>query len=154
MKNGAVMSEGGGTGRTTLSPGETIDLVFDASALPPTSTKTERSYVFVATGTYETPGQSSSLPTAYALEANSPNPFNPSTVIHYGLPVASRVEIRIFDVRGALVRTLVSAFQTAGAKSIAWDGRADNGARLASGVYFCKMTSAGFEKTRKMILVR
>ncbi|MCX5752956.1 MAG: T9SS type A sorting domain-containing protein [Candidatus Krumholzibacteria bacterium] len=140
--------------RMTLSPGEAIDLVFDASSLPPTSTKMERSYIFVATGKYETPGETPALPTVFALEANSPNPFNPSTVIHYSLPIASRVEIRVFDVRGALVRTLVSAFQTAGRKSVTWNGLADSGSRVASGVYFCKMTSTGFEKTRKMILVR
>jgi hypothetical protein len=154
MKDGLVLSDGGGTGIMTLSPGETLELAFDASSLPPTSSKMERSYIFVATGKYETPGETPALPTAFALDANSPNPFNPSTVIRYSLPIASRVEIRVFDVRGALVRTLVSAFQPAGLKSVTWNGRADNGSQVASGVYFCKMTSTGFEATRKMILVR
>ncbi len=154
LKNGSLMSEGGGTGRMTLSPGETIELAFDASSLPPTSTRMERSYIFVATGKYETPDEAPELPSVFALEAASPNPFNPSTVIRYSLPVASRVEIRVFDVRGALVRTLVSAFQAAGAKSVTWDGRSDAGARVSSGVYFCKMTAPGFDTTRKLVLVR
>jgi hypothetical protein len=153
-KDGAPIADDG-SGPLTLSPGEAIDLVFDASALPALGPQMERSYVFVATGRYETPGGvPSTLPTSFALEAGSPNPFGPSTAIHYSLPTASRVEIRILDVRGALVRSLVSAFEPAGTRMVTWDGRSDSGGRVSEGVYFCQMSAGPFAKTRKLILVR
>lgn len=140
----------------TLSPGEAIELSFDVSAMPPMKAGTVREYVFVTTGHYtdvgaegeETPGFE------FALEGNYPNPFNPNTVIRYSLRNATEVRLAVYDVRGALVRTLVSGFQDAGKYRIDWDGTNDRGGRVSSGVYFYRIKTPEFTDTRKMVLLR
>ena len=83
-----------------------------------------------------------------------PNPFNPTTAIHYDVPEAGgKVTIRIFDVTGRLVRTLADGMETSGKKQVTWDGRDSHGSRVATGVYFCRLTAPGFTKTRKIALV-
>jgi hypothetical protein len=95
------------------------------------------------------------IPTRFALYQNIPNPFNPTTVIRYDVPSGGgNVALRIYDVRGRLVRTLVDGTRTAGEKSVVWDGRNSRGARVATGVYFYRMRAPGYEKTRKMILLQ
>jgi len=94
-------------------------------------------------------------PETFALYQNVPNPFNPMTTIR--IDVASgggKVTLRIFDVGGQLVRTLVDAPMPAGGTSIQWNGRNDGGHRVASGTYFYRLTAPGFEKTRKMVLLK
>jgi len=94
-------------------------------------------------------------PERYALHQNVPNPFNPSTMIHYELPAGGgEVSIAIYDVSGRLVRTLVEGLQSAGRKTAVWNGRDHRGQSAASGVYFYRMTAPDFVKTRKMVLLR
>jgi len=89
-----------------------------------------------------------SLPTAFQLWPNSPNPFNPSTTIHFDLPQAGRVKLAVYNLRGELVQTLVDGEISAGAHSVRFDGRG-----LASGVYFYRMEAGGvYMMTRKMVL--
>jgi flagellar hook assembly protein FlgD len=64
------------------------------------------------------------------------------------------VSLRIYDVTGRLIRTLVDGPQTPGDKKVVWDARDDRGHEVASGVYFYRLRAPGFEKTRKMVLVR
>jgi hypothetical protein len=91
----------------------------------------------------------------FELHQNVPNPFNPSSVIRYDVPAGGGdVRIRIFDVTGRLVRTLVDGWQSPGRRSVAWDGRDSGGGIVASGVYFYRMEAPGFERTRKMVLLR
>lgn len=95
------------------------------------------------------------VPHAFALYQNAPNPFNPTTEIRYDVPAAGgRVTLRIYDAAGRLVRTLVDAAQAAGEKRAAWDGRNNWGHRVATGVYFYRMTAPGFSNTRKMVLLQ
>jgi len=95
------------------------------------------------------------LPAVFGLAQNFPNPFNPSTVICYDVPVGGgRVSLRIYDVGGRLVRTLVDGVETAGRKAVTWRGRDNRGQRVSTGVYFYRMTAPGFEKTRKMVLLK
>ena len=95
------------------------------------------------------------LPQAFALGQNVPNPFNPSTTIYYDVPLGGGdVSIRVFDVAGRLVRTLVSGHQSAGAKSVTWSGVNDRGQSVSSGIYFYRMTAPGFTRTKKMVLLR
>lgn len=95
------------------------------------------------------------LPAAFGLAQNFPNPFNPSTVICFDVPAGGGfVTIRIYDVGGRLVRTLVNGLETAGRKSVAWNGRDTRGNMVATGVYFYRMTAPGFERTRKMVLLK
>jgi hypothetical protein len=93
-------------------------------------------------------------PTAGAvLEQNSPNPFNPSTTIRYALTAPGRVTIRVYDVRGRVVRTLVDATQAAGPHSTEWNGRDHRDRTVASGVYFYRLDSGSRVLTKKMTLV-
>jgi hypothetical protein len=95
------------------------------------------------------------IPDRFALRQNVPNPFNPTTVIGYDVPAGGgHVTLRIYDVAGRLVRTLVDGTQSAGVKNVMWQGENDRGARVATGVYFYRLTAPGFEQTRKMVLVQ
>ncbi len=86
---------------------------------------------------------------------NHPNPFNPTTTIDYDVPSGGgKVTIRIYDVGGRLVRTLLDRAETPGRKTITWDGMSNNGQTVATGVYFYRMTAPGFEKTLKMIMMK
>ncbi len=99
-------------------------------------------------------GSARLLPHQYALFANFPNPFNPSTSIEYALPEAAIVELSIYDILGQRVRTLVSGQQGAGFYRLAWDGRDQADQAVASGVYFYRLATAGFSQTRKMTLLK
>jgi hypothetical protein len=80
---------------------------------------------------------------------NYPNPFNPSTTIVYTLPTASQVAIRVFNMLGAEVATIVEGERSAGMHQAVF-----NAAGLPSGVYFCRMTAGTFSANRKLMLVR
>ncbi len=95
-----------------------------------------------------------SVPQAFALHQNVPNPFNPSTVIRFDLPRAAHVGLHIYDVSGRLVRTLVDTEMDAGCKEIHWDGRDGGGRRVASGIYFYRLVAGNFVQTKKMVLLR
>lgn len=88
-------------------------------------------------------------PATFGLSQNYPNPFNPATKINYSLPSDGKVLLKIFDVTGKEVRTLVNELQTSGYYSI--DFRAEN---LGSGVYYYTMTSGNFRETRKMMVIK
>ena len=95
------------------------------------------------------------IPTTFALGQNVPNPFNPSTLIRYDVPVGGgEVTLRIYNVAGRLVRTLVDGPQAAGENRVTWNGRNDYGSSVATGVYFYRMTAPGFEMTKKMVLLQ
>lgn len=87
------------------------------------------------------------IPADYAAVQNYPNPFNPSTTIQYSLPVASRVTLKIFDVLGREIATLVDGMESAGNKSVRWD--AD---KLTSGIYFYKLEAGQFTTVKKLVL--
>jgi len=97
-----------------------------------------------------------SLPTAYALEKNFPNPFNPSTTIQYSIPVdaAGHVELVIYNMTGQKVRTLVTGAQESGYYNIVWDGTDDAGEVVASGIYLYKLVSGDFSKIEKMTFIK
>ena len=90
----------------------------------------------------------------FALNANYPNPFNPSTVISYQLPKTSHVELSIYNRLGTKVSTIVQQSQPAGAHKIEWNGRDSNGRQLVSGVYFYRLTAGTFTQVRKMLLMK
>ncbi len=94
------------------------------------------------------------VPTEYVLEQNYPNPFNPTTTLKYGLKETADVTIRIYNVLGQMVKTLVNAKQTAGFKEVTWDGTNDFGVKVSSGIYVYKIQANDFVKARKMILLK
>jgi len=93
-------------------------------------------------------------PDAPFAVSNYPNPFNPQTTIKLNLPKAGDVSLKVFNVRGALVRTLVDGQMAAGEHSIIWDGKTDSGNQAASGVYFYETRANGEVKVNKMALVK
>ena len=96
----------------------------------------------------------SALPGQYALLANYPNPFNPSTTIRYDVPEAGSVVLRIYDVMDQMVRELVDVSQAAGRYSVMWDGRDASGERVANGVYLYELRAGDFRAIRKMVLMK
>ena len=105
---------------------------------------------------------SKEFPGEFVLGQNYPNPFNPATVIHYRLPAVERsgaslynVSLKIYNIVGQVVATVVNENQQSGAHTVTWDA-----SRMASGVYFYRITVNGtagaksFETARKMALVR
>jgi hypothetical protein len=89
------------------------------------------------------------VPSEYALEQNFPNPFNPSTTIRYALPGSSNVTLKIYDMLGNEVRTVVNEFKHAGTYSVNFDASS-----LSSGVYFYKIVAGDFTDAKKMTLVK
>jgi hypothetical protein len=89
------------------------------------------------------------LPLEVSLQQNHPNPFNPSTTISYQLPGESRVMLRVFDVLGREVRTLVDGTEGPGYKSVQFDAGG-----LASGMYLYRLEFGSFVETRTMILLK
>jgi predicted GH43/DUF377 family glycosyl hydrolase len=95
------------------------------------------------------------IPSVVALRQNIPNPFNPTTTITFDLPYAAEVSVEIFDVTGQRVRQLHSGREEIGTHDVTWDGRADGGASLSSGVYFYRLSVDGRSvDTKKMILLK
>jgi FtsP/CotA-like multicopper oxidase with cupredoxin domain len=95
------------------------------------------------------------VPPMLGLEQSYPNPSNPSTRIEFSIPVAARTQLRIFDVRGKLVATLVDRDLPAGSQFADWNGRGDNGNGVPSGVYFYRLTVPGQATlTRKLVLLK
>jgi len=102
------------------------------------------------------PADAPALPRAFSLSQNFPNPFNPSTTISYAVPEGSgeRVTLNIYDLRGALVRTLVDSERGPGTHTAFWDGTDGSGRRLPSGVYFYRIKAGDFLQMRKMVLLK
>ncbi len=94
------------------------------------------------------------LPDDFELSQNFPNPFNPSTNIRFGLPVAGHVRLDIFNLLGQKVTTLVDADYDAGRHTVVWNGESSSGELVASGVYFYRLSAERFTETRKMLLLK
>jgi len=107
-------------------------------------------------------GNREGIPKSYSLFQNYPNPFNPSTVIRYSLPVASQkrltVSLKIYNILGQEVRSLVEEKQAPGYYEARWDGKDEGGNPVSSGVYFYRLEAKGdrlrVEKVRKMVVLR
>ena len=88
------------------------------------------------------------------LLRNYPNPFNPSTKIQFALERDAQVSLRVFDVQGRTVRTLIESYLTSGPRLVSWDGRDDRGRPLSSGTYFLRLEGGGAYMTRTVNLVK
>ncbi len=121
-------------------------------------------FVFYSTGT---PGASNTggvivsvderpaaLVETFALEQNYPNPFNPETTIRYTIPLASRVQLTVYNLLGQEIIKLVDAEQGQGRYQVLWDGRDRAGEVVASGLYVYKIAAGEFGETRKMLMLK
>jgi len=90
----------------------------------------------------------------FALSPAYPNPFNPSTVINYSLPEPTHLTLKIYNMHGQEIRTLVNEFQSSGMKSVSWDGLDNNGNKVASGIYLYQLNTGKYSQARKMIMVQ
>lgn len=96
----------------------------------------------------------SALPESFFLEQNYPNPFNPQTTIRFALPADSDVKLLVYNLIGQRVRTLVNKTMKAGTHQVQWNGRGDDGVRVASGIYLLRFEAGDAVQTRRMILMK
>ncbi len=93
--------------------------------------------------------QSSNFPTHFSLEQNYPNPFNPSTTINFSLPHSGYTELKVFNMLGQEITTLVSSFLPAGENRITWNAQG-----ITSGVYFYRLLSGQYLQTKKLMITK
>lgn len=94
------------------------------------------------------------LSSAFVLQQNYPNPFNPSTKIRFTLPIAAGVVLKVYNLLGQEVKTLLNESKSAGTHEITWNGTDRQNSAVVSGVYLYKIESGSFVEIRKMILLR
>jgi len=99
-------------------------------------------------------GDGKLLPNNFALHQNYPNPFNPITQIRYDLPEDALVSITIYDIMGRSIKSLVNSNQTAGYRSIRWDGKNNLGEGVSAGMYIYSIQAGKFRQTKKMVLLK
>ena len=94
-----------------------------------------------------------SVPSQYELYQNFPNPFNPTTEIRYALAELSDVVVSVYDLKGRLMKTLISQKQPAGLNKILWDGTDNVGKKVSAGMYLYTIEAGTFRKTKKMVML-
>ena len=95
-------------------------------------------------------------PTEFGITTNYPNPFNPSTTIEYNVEASGHVSLKIYDLMGRLVRTLVNDYKESGRLDykVVWDGRDDRGQQVSAGLYLYTLKSNGMTSHAKMVLMK
>lgn len=124
--------------------------------------RTEHGPVFATPQSERVKGaETKSIPKTYRLEQNYPNPFNPATRIRFDIPLSEKnpgsaitAKVRIFDITGREVVTLVEEPLGPGSYEVVWDGLNRRGERVGSGIYLCVFETQSFSEVRKMTLVR
>lgn len=106
------------------------------------------------TGVGFNPQPIATVPSKYLLEQNFPNPFNPTTTIRYAIPEDAVVTLKVYNINGQEVATLVSEPKAAGKYEVTFDAKNTLGSSLSSGIYFYRVTAGRFTETRKMVLLR
>ncbi len=94
-------------------------------------------------------GEANNIPSQFILKQNYPNPFNPKTIISYELPVSGFVKLKIYDLLGKEIMTLINEHQTIGTYKTEFDGTG-----IASGIYFYSLSTDGFIDTKRMVLIK
>ena len=102
----------------------------------------------------DVPEDVADMPTEFDLSQNYPNPFNPETQISYSLPAPSDVSLKIYNIHGQLINTLVDGRQSAGQKVVVWDARDQFGKGVSSGLYFYVLKAGEFKSIKRMTLLK
>ena len=97
---------------------------------------------------------SNKWPSEYVLIQNYPNPFNPTTTISYDLPEQSSVNLTVYNIRGEEIMTLQNTDKSPGNYEVQWNGMAQSGRQVSTGVYLCRFTAGNFSHTIKMVYLR
>lgn len=134
-----------GTGRAYLT--------WSDERQPATFGKNREAYYKVGTGIV-TSVETTEKPAMARLLRNYPNPFNPATTVAFTLDRDAQATLRVYDVRGRLVRRLLDSYVAAGRKSVSWDGRDDAGRPVASGTYFLRLEAGGRFLSRTVNLLK
>jgi hypothetical protein len=149
------------TGMVTLSVDkEDYNSTTSSVSIPAATYSRDNVNFTLSPATVTSVAPSGDLPRGYSLLQNYPNPFNPSTKISFDIPVPSTVTLKIFNLIGQEVRTLVHGTLPAGKQELVWNGADDAGHTLASGVYFYSLNGVpltggtGFSEIRKMVLLK
>jgi hypothetical protein len=124
-----------------------------------TNGSTARDHLLSATGvTLRVAGglecESLGRPLRYELQANRPNPFHGKCTIHFALPEDAHAVLEIYDATGRRIRVLRDSPMPHGWHEVSFEGRDDDGRQVPSGIYFCRLSTSGFEITRRMVLMR
>jgi hypothetical protein len=150
--NGVFLSSDSGTSWNQVNSGLT-DMVVNGLAVSGTNL-----FACINNGVWRRPlsqliksfgSTTSKLPQQFLLQQNYPNPFNPTTTIKYQLPAQSHVTLKVFDVLGREVATLLDGVEQAGYKSVTFDA-----SRLSSSVYFYRLQAGNYIETKKLLLLR
>jgi hypothetical protein len=96
----------------------------------------------------------SDIPSEYLLRQNHPNPFNPITTIKYSLPRTSKVILKVYDLLGKEIKTLVNQTQSVGKKSVVWDGTDNSGYQVSSGIYIYRLETGSKTFSKKMMFLK
>jgi len=147
LPNGNTLIGWGSTTPTLTEVSPSGEKLFELSF--PTGVFSYRAFRFGDVNLLSTPNDAPKNLQGYALGQNYPNPFNPTTVINYQLPVSGNVSLKIYDMLGRNVATLINQRQEAGRYAVQF-----NGVGLASGVYFYRLDAGAFSETKKMMLVK
>ncbi len=98
------------------------------------------------------------VPSTMALHQNFPNPFNPNTTIQFEIPFPGKqkvnVELRIYNLQGELIRTLINEKKEPGIYQIQWNGLDESGSKAATGIYLYQFRAGEFDATKRMILLK
>ena len=141
LKNGSYFIRASKVGNQTIEYGNTINI--DLKNKPTTDNV---DLYFNLTGTEKNIGET---PNSFKLFQNFPNPFNPSTIIKYKIPKESFVFIKVYDIIGREIATLVSEQQKAGYYNVQF-----NAANLPTGIYFYRISSGNYSAVNKMLLLK
>ncbi|SYZ71974.1 hypothetical protein TRIP_C20089 [Candidatus Zixiibacteriota bacterium] len=136
-----------------LRKGESLELTLPIPPGEPSDSGD--SYIVYARGYYVVSDEeTANVPLVFALNPNFPNPFNASTRIDFTIPNQSMVELKIFNINGQAVRTLVCKVMSAGMHSVIWDGKDNFGRETASGIYLYRIKAGDLTAIRKMTLLK
>ncbi|MBU1317988.1 MAG: T9SS type A sorting domain-containing protein [candidate division Zixibacteria bacterium] len=142
-------------------PGSALPFETDILHLSATSAMSLESTILADTAQVTTTAETSAagdhdpfIPGVFELFQNYPNPFNPTTRIEFSLERAMDVELSVYNVIGQKIATLTDGFYSAGTYDIEWDATDETGRKVASGIYFYRLTTDDYSRTRKMMLMK
>ena len=91
---------------------------------------------------------------SFTLQQNYPNPFNPKTVIQYSIENPAHISLKVYNIKGQLIRTLVNQRKSSGIHRLLWDGKDAKGMEVSTGIYFYRLKTGEFTQTKKMVLLK